>query len=114
MAESAVVTYLKPLFPKVERRALSGNQDKGDIAGFPGTLEIKNCVKFEPSKWVEEVKVEAKNANQWPPIVVAKRKGRGSPGQWFAIMEFHEIVQLIFEYEEMKAILKSKEANGNR
>jgi hypothetical protein len=43
MAETAVVQYLKQFWPNVERRALQGSKDTGDIAGIPNVvIEIKN------------------------------------------------------------------------
>jgi Holliday junction resolvase len=41
-AEREVVRYLQTWWPAAERRALSGNKDKGDVAGIPGVcIEIK-------------------------------------------------------------------------
>ena len=62
-AETEVVNYLRPHFPAVERRALSGNKDKGDIAGIPETVgEVKAAARLEVAKWKQETLAEMANA----------------------------------------------------
>jgi hypothetical protein len=88
-AETAVVTYLNANgYPQAERRALAGALDKGDIAGVPGVaIEVKNCAKAELSKWVEEANLEARNVGDAAGVVWHKRRGKGSPGDWFVTMD---------------------------
>lgn len=63
-AESDCVKYLQPYWPLVERRALSGSSDRGDIAGIPKTVgEVKAAVKVELAKWQRETLVEMQNAS---------------------------------------------------
>jgi hypothetical protein len=82
-AETAVVRYLRgintsPLgqpFPNVERRALSGGKDMGDIAGIPGTvIEIKAAERLELAKWQRETLTEKANANANLCLLIVKRK----------------------------------------
>jgi Holliday junction resolvase len=41
--ETAICAYLNAEgFPAIERRALAGSADKGDIAGLPVAVEAKN------------------------------------------------------------------------
>ena len=62
-AEADSVKYLRPYWPLVERRALAGNKDKGDIAGIPRTVgEVKAAVKVELTKWQRETLTEMQNA----------------------------------------------------
>jgi hypothetical protein len=62
-AETAVVRYLREYWSAAERRALSGNKDKGDIAGIPATVgEVKAAVKIELAKWQRETLTEMQNA----------------------------------------------------
>lgn len=43
-AETAVVRYLRRWWPNVERRALAGNADKGDLTGIPGVTILVRSV----------------------------------------------------------------------
>lgn len=62
-AETDCVRYLRNFWPYAERRALSGNKDKGDIAGIPRTVgEVKAAVKIELAKWQRETLTEMQNA----------------------------------------------------
>lgn len=62
-AESEVVRYLQEYWPTAERRALSGNKDRGDVAGIPRTAgEVKAAAKVELAKWQQETLTEMGNA----------------------------------------------------
>ena len=62
-AETDCVKYLRERWSRVERRALSGAGDKGDIAGIPKTVgEVKAAVKVELRKWQQETLAEMANA----------------------------------------------------
>lgn len=81
--ESSVTAYLNANgFPYVERRALAGNLDKGDLLGVPGwVLELKDHKAFNLSGWMDEAKVEAKNAGApWFAVIFKRRRGKGSSG----------------------------------
>lgn len=72
-AETAVVRYLQGWWPDAERRALSGNKDKGDIAGIPRTVgEVKAAVKIELPKWQRETLTEMQNADAENCFLVIK------------------------------------------
>lgn len=95
-AETAVVNYLNGRGCTVERRALHGINDKGDIVGIPDTvLEVKDCKTAEFAQWLDELAVEMKNANASKGTVVRKRKGKGDVGEWYAIMPFKLYVDLL-------------------
>ena len=61
----------------VERRALAGNLDKGDLIGMPNTvLECKNHKQLNFSGWMTEGEQEARNAGaRWWSVIV-KRRGK--------------------------------------
>lgn len=76
--ETAVVNYLNEQGFDVERRALAGVNDKGDIAGLAGwTLECKAVKQFQPGEWMKEAEREALNAGTPYYAVVAKRRQKG-------------------------------------
>jgi hypothetical protein len=97
-AETAVVDYLRPQFPNVERRALAGVNDRGDVSGIPGVvIEIKNCARQELAAWVDEAETERRNAHATVGAVWHKRRGKGNPGQWFVTMTGETFTRLIGE-----------------
>ncbi|MFF4019982.1 hypothetical protein [Streptomyces sp. NPDC001843] len=73
-AEREVVNYLKNWWPTAERRALSGNKDKGDVAGIPGVVvEVKAAQRQELAKWQRETLTERRNADAAQCVLVVKR-----------------------------------------
>ncbi len=86
--ERDIVKYLKENgFKYVDRRLAGATLDKGDISGIPGvTIEIKNHAKMDLAGWVEELLIEMSNDGAWTGVVWHKRKGRGSPGDWYCTM----------------------------
>ena len=95
-AERDVVKWLKQWFPYVDRRLAGATLDKGDISGIPGvTIEIKNHAKMDLAGWIEELIVEMTNDNAWTGVVIHKRKGRGTPAEWYASMPAQVWVELL-------------------
>jgi Holliday junction resolvase len=86
--ETAVVKYLSANgYPNVERRALNGVNDKGDITGIPGlVIECKNVAKMNLAGWVDEAEVERVNDGAAIGVVWHKRKGRTDPGAYYVTM----------------------------
>jgi Holliday junction resolvase len=83
-AETAVVRYLQNWWPAAERRALSGNEDKGDVAGIPGVcIEVKAAQRLELAAWRRETWAEMGNAGATHCILVVKRP-RKPVWQWDA------------------------------
>lgn len=77
--ETAVVRYLQDQgFGACERRALSGKNDRGDIAGLDGwTLECKAEKAISLASYVDEAQVEAVNSGTDLFAAVVKRRGKG-------------------------------------
>lgn len=76
--ETAVVRYLNEQGFPVERRALTGKEDKGDIAGLPcWTLECKAERSIDLAGYMGEAAREAVNANTPNYAAVVKRRGKG-------------------------------------
>jgi len=85
-AEREVVRYLQNWWPAAERRALSGNKDKGDVAGIPGVvIEVKAAARQELAAWRRETEAEMANAGASACVLVVKR-ARKPVGQWDAYM----------------------------
>jgi hypothetical protein len=95
-AETAVVNYTRANGPwLVERRATTGAHDKGDLAGLPCAVEVKNCARMELAKWLEEATVEATNAQAEFGVVVHKRRGKGSPGDWYCTLSYADFLYVL-------------------
>ena len=96
-AETAVVRYLRENgFPYAERRALTGNYDQGDITGCgPIVFEVKNHKSMDLAGWIQGLITEIANANAITGAVVAKKRGTTFPGDWYAIMPFGLLVELL-------------------
>lgn len=88
-AETAVVNFWhRNGRPHVERRALQGNLDKGDIAGIPNVVqEVKDCKALTFGPWLKEALVERDNAKADIGVVFAKRRGHLDPADWFVVMD---------------------------
>jgi len=92
-AESAVVKYLRENgFGNAERRALHGSTDLGDITGIPGVvIEVKAGKAAETASdglvnaWLAETNIEQRNAKAAAGVLVLKRKGKATAGDWWAI-----------------------------
>lgn len=87
-AETAVVNWLVSYGNKnVERRALQGSLDRGDISGLPGVvIEVKNHATMKLAEWVAELNVEMQNDNSTVGAVIHKKRGTTNVGEWYATM----------------------------
>ena len=87
-AETAVVNWLVSKGRKhVERRALAGLLDRGDIAGIPCVvMEVKNHQRMELSAWLKELDVEMHNDKAETGVVIHKKKGTTDVGAWYATL----------------------------
>lgn len=96
-AETAVVNYLRSQgFPLVERRALAGSLDKGDISGLLHCcVEVKDQVKLTFGPWLKESQVETVNAKARWGWVWAKRKGFTDPADWYVLMDGRTLTDML-------------------
>lgn len=97
-AESAVVEYMNENGWSVERRALGGSKDKGDIAGAPVVIEVKNCATASLAQWIAEADAEAQNAGVDLGVVWHKRRGKGSPADWYVTMTGESFLAMLDTY----------------
>jgi len=100
LAETAVADYLRQTFPAVERRALSGVNDKGDVAGVPNcVIEVKNQRSYKIHEWMKETETERINAEADIGILVIKPVGIGVSrvSDWWAVVSLETITRLVEE-----------------
>ena len=97
--ESAIIEYLKSRGVRyAERRALSGNLDRGDIAGIPGVvIEAKNARAFDLAGWLAEAETERLNDRATVGVVWAKKRGKTSAAHGYVIMDGETLVDLLIE-----------------
>jgi hypothetical protein len=95
--ETAICRYLAGNgFPHVERRALTGSQDRGDLAGIPGVvIEAKNCQRTDLAGWLDEAAIEQANDGADYSAVWHHRRGKASPGEGFVTMSGASFVRLL-------------------
>ena len=107
LAETAVADYLKQTFSAVERRTLSGANDKGDIAGVPNcVVEVKNQRTYKIHEWMKETETERINAEADLAILVIKPNGVGvsKVNQWWAVVSLETITKLIEDSDFVKGL----------
>jgi hypothetical protein len=95
--ESRVVAYLQGCgWPHVERRALNGAKDRGDIAGIPGVvIEAKSAATFRLAEWLDEATIEAANDGADIGVVWFKRKGKTDVGAGYVLMSGETFADLL-------------------
>lgn len=104
--ESRVADYLESRLETgyIERKAKSGSEDQGDIAGvrLPNggrvAVECKNRSKYELAAWLAEARTEALNYRADVGVVVFKRPGVGAArmGDQFVLMGLEEFARLLW------------------
>lgn len=100
-AETALVNWLKEHGrPNVERRALQGTRDRGDIAGTPGVVwEVKAGARLEIPRWLAETASEKANDGAGVGLLVVKPKGFGDArvGDWWVVQPLSQAHELLVE-----------------
>lgn len=96
--ESRIVAYLQQFSPVVERRALQGAKDTGDIAGIPGVvIEAKSTAKLALAEFVDEAVAEGDNANADVAVAWIHRRGKASPAEGYVVMTGTQFVSLLID-----------------
>ena len=113
-AETAVAQYLKQFWANVERRALAGINDKGDISGVKDfVIEIKNQKSYKLPEWMTETEQERLNAGVPYGLLLVKPNKVGviNVNKWWGIMPLEQIVGLLIELEKLRASQSVKDTN---
>jgi len=99
-AETAVVRYLNDRGIPCDRSPLRGAADQGDISGLPVVIEVKDQVRLQLAEWSDEAKREGARAGK-PGVLWHKRRGKGSPGDWYVTMDGHSFVLFLEAIQEV-------------
>lgn len=91
-AETALLRWLHDNdYLDAIRNPPAGTKDVGDLTVFPGpyaiTVEVKNWADIAAAirEGLDELDVEMHNAGTEHGVLVVKPKGKGDPGDWYAI-----------------------------
>ena len=105
--ETGIVRYLRERLNdnRIERRALHGNYDLGDIwglraHGYEGIVEAKDYARFGPAdlaKWREQTVIERGNADADFALLVVHEKGCGKArfGQNSCHMQIRDLEKIV-------------------
>ena len=101
--ETLVAAYLNRHVDddRIERRRMSGANDRGDISGLRHmgqriVLEAKDYGgQLKAGTWSEEAERERLNDDAGVGIVVAKRRGTRDPGDQWVLMTLRDFVSLL-------------------
>jgi hypothetical protein len=102
---TAVAAYLATALDddRIERRALTGAKDRGDITGLrvpntPSRLVVE-CKDFggriEAGKWLGEAEQERLNDGALAGFVVAKRRGVADPAGQIVLMTLADLAAIL-------------------
>jgi hypothetical protein len=98
-AETAVVDYLQSYGFHVERRALHGATDRGDIAGLHAggvwVCEVKAVAQPSYGAWLKEAETERRNADADYGVVLHKPRGVAQPARYRAVMDLHTFTRVL-------------------
>lgn len=99
--ESKIKDFLNGMGFRTERRALTGAQDRGDIAGIMGVvIEAKDCQRVELAGWLAEAHKEAMAeslALRVPTLGVVwfKRRGKSQAADGYVVMDGIDFATLL-------------------
>lgn len=89
---------------RIDRRAKTGAQDKGDIGGVRTpdgrriVVETKDYGgRLLPGPWIKEAHQEAENDGAPVGLVIAKRRGTTNPADQFVLMTVADLIALLKE-----------------
>jgi hypothetical protein len=99
-AETKVARHLSWWWPGIKRLAPAGAADQGDLDGVPDLcIQVKAQHRLALAGWLDGATEQAARAGKPYAVVVHKRWGRGSPGQWYATLTLDDFAQAYSERE---------------
>ena len=100
--ETLIVRYLAEVLDddRIERRARTGRNDRGDIAGLRThgqrlVAECKNHNRLDLAGWTAEADIERGNDDAIVAVVIHKRRGTAKPERQYVTMEVADFVALL-------------------
>lgn len=101
--ERVVADYLADVLhdDRIDRRVKRGAKDRGDIAGvrIHGQRVVLECKDYGgqilAGPWLNEAEVERGNDDAIAGFVVAKRRGKGDPGDQLVIGTLRDLAAIL-------------------
>jgi len=109
--ESQILGYLEDLGIDAHRLVLMGAEDQGDIyleQPLDITIECKNEKKTTLSEYVNEANRESDNAKTWIGVAWHKRRGKGSPADWYVTMDGKTFGEILLALKYLLLQLENK------
>lgn len=84
----------------IDRQVKTGKKDKGDIRGVKihgqkVAVECKNLARLNVAAALAEVEIERGNLDALAGVVVAKRHGKGKPGDQLVYMTLRDLAAIL-------------------
>ena len=84
----------------IDRRAKTGNRDKGDLGGIRAhgqevVAELKDHSRFDLAGWITQADIERGNADALAGVVIFKRRGTADPGDQYVLMTVRDLAALL-------------------
>lgn len=99
--ETSIVRHLATVVDdRIERRAKTGANDRGDITGWRIhgariVAECKNHNRLNLAGWVTEAEVERGNDDALVGLVIHKRRGTTDPGDQYVTLTLRDLLALL-------------------
>jgi hypothetical protein len=85
--ENGALRLLAPLGQRMHRPRTTSHRatDTGDIHGLPLVVSVKNWATVDLPHWLPELEVMVQRSPHNSGVVIAKRRGRANPEDWYVI-----------------------------
>lgn len=99
--ETEIVNYLRGRgWVHAERRALSGNNDRGDISGLVGVcIECKAAKTHDLPGWLNQLETETANSGADIGLLFIRRRGTSDRSKDYVVMTAHQATKLLAQLE---------------
>lgn len=105
-AEHAIEVYLAEHGFACVRPRAGAPQDRGDLAGLPVVVSIKNHKATELGKWMSALPRMCAAAGLPLGVVWHKRRGKASPADWYVTTDGATFLALLAAYREAGPMIK--------
>ena len=102
-AERDVLGYLTECGISADRIPAGATLDRGDLwiasPQFP-TIDVKDHATPQLAAWVDRAAEQAENAKRPCGVVWHKRRGKGSPAEWYVTMSGAAFISIVETMKE--------------
>ena len=102
-AERQVADFLISNGIETDRIPAGATLDRGDLwvshRGFP-TIDVKDHAQMQLAAWIDRAAEQAENAKRPCGVVWHKRRGKGSPAEWYVTMSGAAFISIVETMKE--------------